>query len=129
MEEIWRPYPKDNRYKISSTGKIMGVKGKELSQYEKNGYCYVKMLKKTTLVHRVVAETFLDNWSEDLTVDHINGIRNDNRVENLQMLDMMTNRKKSAQNNVDVFKEVRYYIEHYGYQTVINKLKELNEGR
>lgn len=87
------------------------------------------MLKKTTLVHRVVAETFLDNWSEDLTVDHINGIRNDNRVENLQMLDMMTNRKKSAQNNVDVFKEVRYYIKHYGYQTVINKLKELNEGR
>ena len=31
MNEIWKAYPKDTRYKISNTGKIIGVKGKELS--------------------------------------------------------------------------------------------------
>lgn len=87
------------------------------------------MMGKTCLVHRVIAETFLENWSDNLTVDHINGIRTDNRIENLQLLDMITNRKKADENNVDVFKEVRYYIEKYGYEKVKEKLKELNEGQ
>lgn len=129
MNEIWKAYPKDTRYKISNTGKIIGVKGKELSQYPKKGYLYVKMMGKTCLVHRIIAETFLENWSDNLTVDHINGIRTDNRVENLQLLDMITNRKKADENNVNVFKEVRYYIEKYGYEIVKEKLKELDEGQ
>jgi len=36
-------------------------------------------------VHRLVAQAFLPDYSERLQVDHINGERRDNRVDNLRM--------------------------------------------
>jgi len=37
-------------------------------------------------VHRIVAQAFLTDYSESLWVDHCNGIRSDNRLENLRMV-------------------------------------------
>ena len=96
---------------------------------QKEDIAKVVLMPGDPLRSKFIAETFLENWSDNLTVDHINGIRTDNRVENLQLLDMITNRKKADENNVNVFKEVRYYIEKYGYEVVKEKLKELDEGR
>jgi hypothetical protein len=58
-----------------------------LKQYKrKNGYSSVDLcvsgIKKTFLVHRLVAFTFLNNSKEE--VNHINGIKSDNRLENLE---------------------------------------------
>lgn len=41
-------------------------------------------------VHRLVAMFYLENYSETLQVNHKNGIKTDNRVENLEMV---TNRE------------------------------------
>lgn len=48
------------------------------------GYLCVKFKNKTFLVHRLVAECFIDNPENKRTVDHINQNRTDNKVENLR---------------------------------------------
>lgn len=41
--------------------------------------------KKTYKVHRLVAEAFIKNFHDTLSVNHINYNRADNRIENLEM--------------------------------------------
>lgn len=48
------------------------------------GYRVVKHNKKVYSVHRLVAETFISNPESKPTVDHLNRVRDDNRVENLR---------------------------------------------
>lgn len=52
-------------------------------------------------VHRIVWETFNGDIQNDLTVDHINHIRNDNRLENLQLLTRVENGIKRHKNWVE----------------------------
>ncbi len=62
------------------------------------GYMYVHLYAdgvfQTCLIHRLVAESFIPNTNCGLEVDHINTIRNDNRVENLKWV-------SSSENNLN----------------------------
>ncbi|EAA7136706.1 helix-turn-helix domain-containing protein [Salmonella enterica subsp. enterica serovar Beaudesert] len=53
-----------------------------------DGYLYVNLRDKGTLkkhyIHRVVAAAFIDNPNSLPQVNHINGIKSDNRVDNLE---------------------------------------------
>ena len=46
-------------------------------------------------VHKLIAETWLSSWNPILCVDHINGIRKDNRAENLRCLTYIENAQNS----------------------------------
>ncbi len=66
--------------------------------YNRDGYLLVHLLKDgkacTKSVHRLVAQAFIENIENLVEVDHINRVRDDNRVENLRW----ANRKNQMKN-------------------------------
>ena len=79
---------------------------------DKDGYPIVKINYKRTLVHRLVAEAFIPNPTNKPTVDHINRIRDDNRVQNLRWATY----KEQADNTIRVINK-----EDYGARSCENK--------
>ena len=78
-------------YLIYNDGRVWSKfgKGRFLKQ-SPNAYGY-RMVQlwnknggKNLLVHRLVAKAYIPNPDNHPTVDHINGIRDDNRIENLR---------------------------------------------
>lgn len=61
----------------------------------RNGYLYVNLCKngqlKNHLVHRLVAEAFVENPQHKETVNHKNEIKTDNRADNLEWLTLAEN--------------------------------------
>ena len=106
--EIWKDIPNyEDYYQASNFGRIKSKdryvnsnikhndkalrKGKLLKlNIKKNGYLSVDLSKnnrpKTMSVHRIIAKTFLKNYSDNLEVNHKNGIKTDNRLINLEMV-------------------------------------------
>ena len=103
--EKWLPITGyEGLYEVSNTGKIkslgryksFGNRGSKvwmdekilIPRKDKYGYCIVQLCKngkkKFAKVHRLVATAFVDNPKSKPFVDHINTIKNDNRVENLR---------------------------------------------
>ena len=85
---------------IRKNGRIMNTKGRILKAgYDKDGYLRVvltnKGKRKTYCVHRLVARAYLKDYDDKLQVNHINGIKDDNRVENLEMVTLQENIKHS----------------------------------
>lgn len=60
----------------------------------KDGYLQVRINGKMKYVHRVIYEKFVGKIPEAFDVDHINNVRDDNILENLQLLTRQENSQK-----------------------------------
>jgi len=80
----WKSIPSCPGYSASNTGSIKGPRGVLKPYLSKMGYYTFKPGRKgkTTYVHRAVAEAWLEPTGA--VVNHINHIKTDNRVCNLE---------------------------------------------
>lgn len=73
------------------TGIVKPLKKKKTPK----GYDEVFIYRKSRLVHRLVAMTYLSDYANELQVNHRNGIKDDNRVSNLEMSSQSENMRHS----------------------------------
>lgn len=92
MTEIWRDIVGYEGYQVSNCGRVRSFKSGEpriLKPIDNGGsYLIVNLYRdgkgKIQLVHRLVAAAFIPNPESKSEINHINGIKNDNRAENLE---------------------------------------------
>ena len=96
----WKQIEGFENYFVSDVGQVRNANSNKTLAYakDKDGYLYVSLSKdgkaQKFRVHRLVAQAFIPNPKNLNTVDHINGIKDDNKVSNLQWLSSGDNLNK-----------------------------------
>lgn len=89
----------DGMYQVTDSGKVFSVRSKRFLNPKPYscGYVYVVLFRngdrERHMVHRLVAKAFIESSTDNFEVNHINGIKHDNRKENLEWVSRSENIK------------------------------------
>ena len=102
-----------NRNLTLFVGKVAGCK------CSNSGYILLNIKGKRFLAHRVIWNIVFGDIPEGMEIDHINHVRDDNRIENLRLVEKKDNQKnlsrnkrnKTGVNGVSLTKQGKYYAQ------------------
>lgn len=99
VPENWRDIPGNENYAVSRYGEVVNKSTKTILKGSvRNGYRRVGIGSKTYSVHLLVWRAFVGEISEKMQIDHIDGNRANNNLENLRMVSQSDNMKNSYRN-------------------------------
>lgn len=84
-ERNWRKIKFEGRkgsYYVVDDGHIYKENGKEIGNTQSNGY----VVSNLGCIHKIIWEAFKGKIPKGYEIDHINTVRNDNRLENLRLV-------------------------------------------
>lgn len=120
MTEIWKDIAGyEGLYQVSNLGRVKSLPKQYGFSYrpekilaevvDSHGYVVFNLRKdgrkKQVYLHRVVASTFIDNPFNYPQVNHLNGDKKDNRVENLEWCTAKQNVQHAYNNGLSVGKK------------------------
>ncbi len=85
------------KIEITKEGKVYVNEVEKKQSTHSAGYKLVWVNNKLNYIHRLVAEKYIPNPENKPQVNHINGIKHDNRVENLEWVDSKGNRRHAIE--------------------------------
>lgn len=101
--------------------------------YKKNGYVYIELnvngIAKTYRVHRLVAEAYIPNPDSKPFVNHIDGVKSNNCVENLEWVTGTENNLHAIENKLAIPKYNTYEVINHNYKIrkICHGLKEVEK--
>lgn len=91
-------------YFITKCGKVFNIKSKKWLKPTVDRYEVVNLViegsRSKFYIHRLVAEVYLKDFKDDLTVNHIDGNKLNNNVSNLECVSVAENIKHAYKTNL-----------------------------
>ena len=104
MEE-WKVIPGYENYAISKNGEVKSIRFNRIlkSSNSDSGYLYINLvsnkINKTHSVHKLVIENFGNPKPDaNFVIDHKDGNKNNNKIENLQWVSIKENTERGYNN-------------------------------
>ena len=115
-----------DKYIVYEDGNVYSLSKNKMMKptLQKNGYCKIYICNKNTWLHRFIMEAF--NGKSDLTVDHIDGNKENNNLSNLEYVTQAENTRRMFERVGTAHLKNNFNGEIYGCKKLVYKGLKFN---